>query len=63
MFSKKRSELSGHPNNIRNSVCFPAKLPCRRVVEGNYNNIKIIRYLYYVVSRSALVDSHYKKNF
>jgi hypothetical protein len=22
-------------SNIRNSVCTPAKLPCRRVVEGN----------------------------
>jgi hypothetical protein len=25
-------------SNIRNSVCTPAKLPCRRVVEGWYNN-------------------------
>jgi hypothetical protein len=23
-------------SNIRNSVCTPAKLPCRRVVEGYY---------------------------
>jgi hypothetical protein len=25
---------------IRNSVCTPAKLPCRRVVEGN-NNVAV----------------------
>jgi hypothetical protein len=24
-------------SNIRNSVCTPAKLPCRRVVEGKYH--------------------------
>jgi hypothetical protein len=25
-------------SNIRNSVCTPAKLPCRQVVEGKNNN-------------------------
>jgi hypothetical protein len=27
-------------SNIRNSVCTPAKLPCRREGEGNFNNNK-----------------------
>jgi hypothetical protein len=28
-------------SNIRNSVCTPAKLPCRRVVEGNNNHVVV----------------------
>jgi hypothetical protein len=32
-------------SNIRNSVCTPAKLPCRRVVEGSIIN-KSCNYLY-----------------
>jgi hypothetical protein len=28
-------------SNIRNSVCTPAKLPCRRVVEGNQKISKV----------------------
>jgi hypothetical protein len=28
-------------SNIRNSVCTPAKLPCRRVVEGNNMFIRV----------------------
>jgi hypothetical protein len=28
-------------SNIRNSVCTPAQLPCRRVVEGSDNKLKL----------------------
>jgi hypothetical protein len=38
-------------SNIRNSVCIPAKLPCRRVVEG--------RYYFYLVKLSSFIICKY----
>jgi hypothetical protein len=40
-------------SNIRNSVCTPAKLPCRRVVEGN--NTIIIMFTIYVAEMDEML--------
>jgi hypothetical protein len=48
-------------SNIRNSVCTPAKLPCRRVVEGD--NIKVINSLssfYYKFFEKITMQLHNK---
>jgi predicted nucleotidyltransferase len=41
-------------SNIRNSVCTPAQLPCRRVVEGDKIRVDLKDYLVFYVPENLL---------